>query len=201
MVVGAFGLDKERDVYFSNSRDCLSDSDKEKGTGSFSKTTKELKFVKVPRNCIALKSIKVSTVKPEPIAVKCKFIQLLDNTRFGDKFNVLEKRLCPSGDQEDALTIVSMHSEDSDRYKALDLADFEHFKAYRFFETLFSNLKGGNMFASLCFRDKNEKSVECNYEMEFYRKVNCDGVFFDKDDAECVSCEFNTRSQFSNDKS
>ena len=60
--------------------------------------------------------------------------------------------------------------------------DFEHYKLYRFFETLFNNLKGGNMFASLCFKDQKDKNVECDFEFEFFRKVGGDGLFVDSDD-------------------
>lgn len=81
------GLDKERDLYFRNSRALLSDSDQSNAFETLEKTAKELKFVKIPRNIAAIKSMAIYKQDEQSVAHKCKFLMLLDNTRFGDRFS------------------------------------------------------------------------------------------------------------------
>ena len=79
-----------------------------------------------------------------------------------------------------------MHADDPDRYRDLNIHDFEQFKVYRFFETLFNNLRGGNVFTSLCFKDEKDKNIECQFEFEFYRKLDRNGLFIDLDDFQSI---------------
>ena len=173
-------------MYYKNSRALLSESDLKLAFLTFEKTAKELKSWKMPKNAVSVKSVIIRKIEKSQMADKCKYLVLLDNTRFGDRFSGLSNR--QDGEEDDL--IIKINADDDQRWPVIEKNVADQIKAIRFFDSIFNNLKGGNMFASLAIRDKKDKNIECSFTFEIYLKVH-DGQFQQEAEQEGMQSDFN----------